>query len=124
MISVVGVFERFGPAQSAKNELLVAGFSRSQVQLTPDHEVAQSTKTSASRPDDPLLKDDTAPGLGKYLRGVFGVGDPSSHGDLYGEAVKHGFYVLITDVDGEPQRQQAEEIMRRHGPYELKSRQS
>jgi hypothetical protein len=124
MISVVGVFERFAPAQGAKNELLVAGLAWNQVQLTPDHEVGESTTSSAARPKDPLLKDATGPGLGKYLRGVFGVGDPSSHGDLYGEAVKHGFYVLIADVDSEPQRERAEAIMRQHEPYELKSRKS
>jgi hypothetical protein len=124
MISVVGVFDRFAPAQSAKNELLVAGFAWNQVQLTPDHEVGHSTKTSAPRPDDPMLKDDPSPGLGKYLRGLFGVGDQSSHGDLYGEAVKHGFYVLIADVDSDQQRQRAEEIMRQHAPFELKCRES
>jgi hypothetical protein len=122
MISVVGVFDRFAPAQSAKNELLVAGFAWNQVQLTPDHEVGQSTKTSAPHPDDPMLKDDRSPGLGKYLRGLFGVGDQSSHGDLYGEAVRHGFYVLIADVDSDQQRQRAEEIMRQHAPFELKCR--
>lgn len=124
MISVIGVFDTFGPAQSAKNELLVAGFGRSHVQLTPDHEVVQSNKTSAPRTEDPLLKDETGPGLGKFLRGVFGVGDPSSHGELYGSAVRHGLYVLIADVESEPQRVRVEEIMRRYEPYELKTRQT
>lgn len=120
MISVVGVFDKFAPAQSARNALLVAGFRRNQVQLTPDHEVGLSTKTSATRPDDPLLKDDRSPGLGKYLRGLFGVGDQSSHGELYGAAVKRGFYVLIVDVDSDQQRQRAEEVMQPHAPFELK----
>lgn len=119
MISVVGVFDNFAPAQSAKNELIVAGFGRNKVQLTPDHEVGHSTKTSAPRPDDPLLKDDSSPGLGKFLRGVFGVGDQSSHGELYGEAVRRGYYVLIADVDSDQQRQRAEELMRQYGPFEL-----
>lgn len=124
MISVVGVFDNFAPAQSAKNELIVAGFGRNKVQLTPDHEVGHSTKTSAPRPDDPLLKDDSSPGLGKFLRGVFGVGDQSSHGELYGEAVRRGYYVLIADVDSDQQRQRAEELMRQYGPFELTCRPS
>jgi hypothetical protein len=119
MISVVGVFDKFAPAQSAKNELLVAGFGRNQVQLTPDHEVGHSTKSSAPRPDDPLLRDDPSPGLGKYLRGLFGVGDQASHGELYGEAVRRGYYVLIVDVDSDQQRRRAEELMRQHGPFEV-----
>ncbi|MGZ5182415.1 MAG: hypothetical protein ACXWC2_18190, partial [Ramlibacter sp.] len=52
MISVVGIYDKFAPAQSAKNELVLAGFSWRQVQLTPDHEVAPRAHTATPQPGD------------------------------------------------------------------------
>jgi hypothetical protein len=117
MISVVGVFDKFGAAQSAKNELLVAGFSWRQVQLSPDHEVAPRGHTAAPQPDTRSMGST----MGNLVRGLFG-GNRSAHGDLYGASVRHGDYVLIADADTEQQRAQAEEIMRRYAPVELTRR--
>jgi hypothetical protein len=38
--------------------------------------------------------------------------------------VRHGDYVLIADTDSEEQRAQAEDIMRRYQPVDLKRRES
>jgi hypothetical protein len=118
MITVVGVFDKFGPAQSAKNELLVAGFTWRQVQLNPDHEIeVKDRERPASRQAGDQSVRTT---MGNLVRGLFGVGsNRSAHGDLYGSSVRHGDYVLIADVDSEQARARAEEIMRRFGPVEL-----
>jgi hypothetical protein len=118
MISIVGVFDQFGPAQSAKNELLVAGFKWNQVQLSPDHEVEPRTRSANPRPDDQSLQAT----MGNLVRGLFGSGNRSAHGDLYGASLRHGDYVLIVDTDSEQERGQAEDIMRRHAPAELSRR--
>ena len=118
MKTVIGVFDKFDPAQSAKNELLVAGFSWRQVQLNPDHEVAPRTRSAKPQPDDQSLQAT----MGNLVRGLFGgSGNPSAHGELYGASLRHGDYVLMVDTDSEPQRAQAEDIIRRYQPVDLKT---
>jgi hypothetical protein len=117
MITVVGIFDKFGPAQSAKNELLVAGFTWRQVQLSPDHEVEVKERPANRQAGDQSVSTT----MGNLMRGLFGVGsNRSAHGDLYGTSVRHGDYVLIADTDSEEQRAHAEEIMRRFQPVDLK----
>lgn len=116
MRTIVGIFDKFAPALSAKNALLVAGFSWRQVQLTPDHEVAARTRTASPQAGDQSV--DAA--MGNLVRGLLGVDGRSAHGDLYGAPVRHGDYVLIVDADTEPQRVQAEDIMRGCQPVDLR----
>jgi hypothetical protein len=120
MIAIVGIFDQFGPAQSAKNELLVAGFSWRQVQLNPDHEITARAHTANRQAGDQSVSTT----MGNLVRGLFGVGVRSAHGDLYGASVQHGDYVLIADADTEEQRAQAEDIMRRYQPVDLKRRET
>ena len=120
MISIVGVFDKFAPAQSAKNALLVSGFSWTKVQLNPDHEIVPRAHTDNPDPGDQSL--DTT--MGNMVRGLFGVGTRSAHGELYGAAVRHGDYVLMADTDSEQERANAEDIMRRYQPVDLKIRES
>lgn len=120
MITVVGVFDKFDHAQSAKNELLVFGFSWRQVQLSPDHEVAPRERTANPKPDDQSLHAT----MGNLVRGLFGSGNRSAHGDLYGGAARHGDYALMVDVDTEQQCAQAEDIIRKHLPVDLNHRKS
>jgi hypothetical protein len=115
MITVVGVYDKFAPAQSAKNELLVAGFSWRQIQLNPDHEVVAREHTANPAPGDQSV----GTTMGNLVRGLFGVGIRSAHGDLYGAAVRHGDYVLTADTDTELERANVEDIMRRYQPVDL-----
>jgi hypothetical protein len=61
--------------------------------------------------------------MGNLVRGLFGVGVRSAHGELYGAAVRHGDYVLMADTNTELERANAEDIMRRYQPVDLKLRQ-
>lgn len=120
MITIVGVFDRFAPAQSAKNALLVSGFSWTKVQLNPDHEVQARSHTDNPDPGDQSV----GATMGNLVRGLFGVGVRSAHGDLYGAAVRHGDYVLMADTETEQERASAEDIMRRYQPVDLTVRQN
>jgi hypothetical protein len=120
MITVVGVYDRFAPAQSAKNELLVAGFTWRQVQLNPDHEVMPKARTATPEAGDQSV----ATTMGNLVRGLFGVGIRSAHGDLFGASVRHGDYVLMADTDNELERANAEDIMRRFQPVDLTVREN
>lgn len=120
MITVVGIYDKFAPAQSAKNALLVAGFSWRQVQLNPDHEVVAKAHTANPAPGDQSV----GTTMGNLVRGLFGVGIRSAHGDLYGAAVQHGDYVLMADTSTELERANAEDIMRRYQPANLTLRET
>jgi hypothetical protein len=118
MITLVGIFDRFAPAQSARNELVASGFTWRQVQLNPDHETAPRSQTAHRQADDQSL-DAT---MGNLVRGLFGVGSRSAHGDLYGVAARHGDYALIVDANDEQQAGHAEDIMRRYQPVDIARR--
>jgi hypothetical protein len=120
MITIVGIYDRFEPAQSAKNALLVAGFSWRQVQLNPDHEVVPRDRTAEPRAGDQSVQTT----MGNLVRGLFGIGTRGAHGDLYGSAVRRGDYVLMADTDTEDERASAEDIMRRYQPVDLNRRES
>ena len=115
MITIIGIFDRFAPAQSARNELVASGFSWRQVQLSPDHETAPRAHTAHRQADDQSM-DAT---MGNLVRGLLGVGNRSAHGDLYGLAARHGDYALIVDASDEQQSGHAEDIMRRFQPVDI-----
>ncbi len=115
MITIVAIFDRFGPAQSARNELVASGFTWRQVQLSPDHETAPRPQTAQRQAGDQSM-DAT---MGNLVRGLLGVGNRSAHGDLYGLAARHGDYALIVDASDEQQSGHAEDIMRRFQPVDI-----
>lgn len=115
MITIVGIFDQFAPAQSARNELVASGFTWRQVQLSPDHETVARTQTPRRQADDQSVKAT----MGNLVRGLLGVGNRSAHGDLYGLAARHGDYALIVDASDEQQSVHAEDIMRRFQPVDL-----
>jgi hypothetical protein len=115
MSTIVGIFDKFAPAQSARNELVASGFTWRQVQLSPDHEATARPHTARRQADDQSL-DAT---MGNLVRGLLGVGNRSAHGDLYGTTARHGDYALIVDVGDEQQSGHAEDIMRRFQPVDI-----
>ena len=116
--TIIGVYDEFQHGFSAKNELLASGFSRRQVQLNPDQE--SSTPPGAPPPDS--NDGSVRAGIGIFFRSLFGVGDKSTHSNVYAEAVRRGGYVLTVDVDDEAQRLRAEEIMNRFSPVDMEER--
>ena len=60
--------------------------------------------------------------MANLFRGLFGIGNRSAHGDLYGAPVRHGDYVLIADTEDEQRRAHAEDVMRRHQPVDVRRR--
>jgi hypothetical protein len=118
MVTVIGVYDEFGPAQSAKNEVLAAGFSWRAVQLNPDHEMQREQRSATPHTDDPSVN----AGLSTFFRSLFGMGDKSTHSNVYAEAVRRGAYVLTVDVDTDEQRAQVEALMDHHHPLDLEGR--
>lgn len=117
-ITIIGVYDEFSRGFSAKNELLTSGFSRRQVQLNPD----QESSAAAGKPPPGTDDDSVSAGIGIFFRSLFGVGDKSTHSNVYAEAVRRGEYVLTVDADDDEQRVRAEEIMNRCGPVDMEER--
>lgn len=115
-ITIIGVYDDYSHGYSAKNELIASGLSRRQVQLNPDQESPPATS--------PAVKDDSSvrAGIGIFFRSLFGVGDKSTHSNVYAEAVRRGSYVLTVDADDDAQRMRAEEIMNRYSPVDIEER--
>jgi uncharacterized protein (TIGR02271 family) len=115
--TVVGVYDSYAQAQNALNELMTAGFSRSDVQLSPDSETSThvaDTDTSSSG----------GSGIGNFFRSLFGMEEHREHGDIYSEAVRRGSCVLTVNAASDEQRDRATEIMNRYDPVDIDERSS
>jgi uncharacterized protein (TIGR02271 family) len=115
--TVVGVFDSYAQAQNALNDLLASGFSRSEVQLSPESDTTATTAgtTTTARP--------ASTGIGHFFRSLFGMDEPEE-GDVYAEAVRRGSCVLTVNAASEEQRDRAADIMNRHDPVNIDERAS
>jgi len=119
-LTIIGVYDEQAHPRSAKYELIASGFSPRKVQLTPDEELAVTRKHPVEEAD---RKGSTLnAGFGNFFRSLLGPANRSAYGNLYGEAVKRGGFVLTVDVDSDEQRVRAEEIMTHHGPVDIDER--
>jgi len=120
--TVVGVYDSYAQAQNAMNELLSAGFSRSDVQLSPDADRSTSTTGQSTTTND------TASGgsaIGNFFRSLFGMDDDDAREhDVYSEAVRRGSCVLTVNADSEEQRERAVDVMNRYNPIDIDERSS
>jgi uncharacterized protein (TIGR02271 family) len=113
--TVVGVYDSYAQAESAMNDLLASGFSRSEVRLNPEASGEQTAMTT----------DETQPeehGIGHFFRSLFGMEEHHEHRDIYAEAVRRGSCVLAVDAASDDQRERATEIMNRHDPVDIDER--
>ncbi|WP_225984437.1 YsnF/AvaK domain-containing protein [Noviherbaspirillum aerium] len=115
--TVVGVYDSYAQAQNAMNELLSAGFSRSDVQLSPDADGMTTSDSTAST-------DSSSGGIGGFFRSLFGMDEHHEHRDIYSEAVRRGSCVLSVNAASEEQRDRATEIMNRFDPVDIDERSS
>jgi uncharacterized protein (TIGR02271 family) len=113
--TVVGVYDSYAQAQNALNELLTEGFSRTDVQLSPDSEANVASNSN-----------DTPQGstIGNFFRSLFGMEDERDTRDVYAEAVRRGSCVLTVHAADDDQLDRATEIMNRYDPIDIDERSS
>lgn len=116
--TVIAVYDSYAQAESAMNELLTAGFSRDDVQLSPGSDRASMEGSTASSTDQHAH----GSGIGNFFRSLFGMEDDATHSDVYSEAVRRGSCVLTVDADNEEQRDRAIDVMNRHDPVDIDER--
>ena len=117
-LTIIGVYDDLTHARSAKNDLIASGFSRSQVQLNPDHELSATRGPSVQKEKNPTL----GASIENFFRSLFSMDDKSTYSNVYAEAVRRGSYVLTVDVDSDERRVRAEEIMGRYGTVDIDER--
>jgi uncharacterized protein (TIGR02271 family) len=114
--TVVGVYDSKSEAQSAMNELLASGFSRSDIQLNPEYSSAVASNAGMSDTSH------TGHGIGHFFRNLFGLDDAEKSSDIYAEAVRRGSVVLVVNVDTDEQRNRAMDVMNRYNPIDIDER--
>jgi uncharacterized protein (TIGR02271 family) len=120
--TVIGVYDNYSRAQSALDELLAKGFSRSEVQLSPAEDTSAARQASLRSNEQ---ADDQSTGgwsIGNFFRSLFGNDERNEHVDIYSEAVRRGSYLLTVNADNDERRDQATDIMNRHDPVDIDER--
>lgn len=121
--TVVGVYDSYAQAQNAMNELLSAGFSRSDVQLSPDAD-GMTAGDSGGASSSAVGGGGGGSSIGNFFRSLFGMEDHHEHHDIYSEAVRRGSCVLSVNAASDEQRDRATEIMNRFDPVDIDERSS
>lgn len=118
--TVVGVYDSYAQAQNAMNELLACGFSRDEVQLSPESDRSTTAQTSTTTTHD----QHGGSGIMNFFRSLFGTDEDRTDRDIYSEAVRRGSCVLTVYADSEEQGDQAADIMNRFNPVDIDERAS
>jgi uncharacterized protein (TIGR02271 family) len=113
--TVIGVYDSYAQAQNARNDLLAAGFSESDVQLSQESEITDTGATTRAGTGH-------EGGIGHFFRSLFGMEDEREHHDVYSEAVRRGSCVLTAYADSDEARDRAGEIMNRYDPVDIDER--
>ena len=119
--TVVGVYDSYTQAEAAVNELITAGFSRDDVQLTPDTQHASTGQDGVGT----AVRDgteSTGSSIGNFFRSLFGMEEHREHHDIYSEAVRRGSHVLTVDAPNDEMRERAVDIMNRYDPVDIDER--
>lgn len=118
--TVVGVYDSYAQAQNAMNELLACGFSRDEVQLSPESDRFTTTQASTATTHD----QHGGSGIMNFFRSLFGTDEDRTDRDVYSEAVRRGSCVLTVHADSDEQSDQAADIMNRFNPVDVDERAS
>ena len=120
--TLVAVFDNRSDAQSALDELLASGFSRTDASLSSADPTGQSNSVTGN---DELLQGEHEEGFGASIKhfftGLFGS-DTNEHAMKYSYAVTRGHHVLTLTTESEPEVERAADIIERFGPVDIDER--
>jgi len=113
--TVVGVYDSYTQAQNVVNELQACGFSRSDIQLSP--ETAPTTGQAATSDQQ------SSSGISNFFRSLFGMNEDADTG-TYSEAVQRGHCVVTVNAPSDEMRERAADVMNRFSPIDIDERAS
>jgi uncharacterized protein (TIGR02271 family) len=121
--TLVAVFENESNAQDALNDLVSAGFSRSNMHINAANQDDLSG-TPDTRVDAASLEQES---MGQRIKDFFHdlfSGEDSDRADMYSEAVSRGGCVLTLTAADEDQVERASDILDRHDPINMNEREA
>ena len=120
--TLVAVFDNRSDAQSAMDELLASGFSRTDVNVSSADPTGQTSSLSG---DVPAMDQTHEEGIGASIKhfftGLFGS-DNDTHVSRYSDAVTRGHHVLTLTTQSEPEVERAADVIERFGPVDIDER--
>jgi uncharacterized protein (TIGR02271 family) len=120
--TLVAVFDNRSDAQSAMDELLASGFSRTDVNVSS---ADASGQTGSLGGDVPAVDQTHEEGIGASIKhfftGLFGD-DNDAHVSRYSDVVSSGNHVLTVTTQSEPEVERAADVIERFGPVDIDER--
>lgn len=122
--TVIGVYDTFAHAQSAKQKLLASGFTNNDIRMNAatsnDATDGQAGSTTMSTQHE---SHGVGASISSFFREIFGSDDSDDSG-RYAEAARRGSYVLTVEADDENRRDLATSIMEQFDPIDIDERAS
>ncbi len=112
--TLIAVFDNRGDAQSAIEELVLAGFARQQIRLSEGDPTGAPTAGAQAATGAGTIVDS----IRNFLGNLFGT-DNSEHVQKYSDAVTRGHHVLTLTAADQPEVERAADIVERYGPVDI-----
>jgi len=124
--TVIGVYDTFAHAQSAKQKLLASGFTNNDVQMQPstDSSASGSSSSSSANSNSQGRSEHEGGTIASFFREIFGASSDQDHSDRYAEATRRGSFVVTVDAANEDRRDLATSILEQFDPVDIDERAS
>lgn len=120
--TLVAVFDNRSDAQSAMDELLASGFSRTDVNVSSADPTGQTSSLSGDVPGiDQTHEEGIGASIKHFFTDLFGS-DSDTHVSRYSDAVTRGHHVLTLTTQSEPEVERAADVIERFGPVDIDER--
>ncbi|WP_323141757.1 DUF2382 domain-containing protein [Massilia phyllosphaerae] len=120
--TLVAVFDNRSDAQSAMDELLASGFSRTDVNVSSADPTGQTSSLSGDVPGiDQTHEEGIGASIKHFFTGLFGS-DSDTNASRYSDAVTRGHHVLTLTTQSEPEVERAADVIERFGPVDIDER--
>jgi uncharacterized protein (TIGR02271 family) len=117
--TLVAVFDNRSDAQSAMDELLASGFTRTNVNVSSADLAGTTTTTGATL--GTTQEEGVGASIKHFFENLFGT-DHDEHAIRYSNAVTGGQHVLTLTTDSEPEVERAADLIERFGPIDIDER--
>jgi uncharacterized protein (TIGR02271 family) len=114
--TVVAVFDDYATAERAVNDLVSNGFSRDNIEVTSNNNLASDSALGNTGLSGREPRDRSGGGIGGFFRRLFGDDEYAGH---YDEAIRRGGTVVSVTTDDEDR---AADILDRNGAVDVEER--
>jgi uncharacterized protein (TIGR02271 family) len=121
--TVAAVFDKETHAQSARSDLIAAGFSANEMHINASQQTETSGANVATGSDTASEHESMGGKISHFFHNLFG-GEDSDDAAIYSEAVNRGSYVLTVTARDDDQLTRATDILNRHNPIDVEERSS